>query len=641
MLNSALLISVAMLALATGAQAEDKNSLGAPPPLEVYGRLPAITDVDLSPSGTHVAMVLRKGDDQFVVDYDVATHNIALQPVGKLIVNSLGWIDDTYMYVTSRDALHSGETETVVRGVILDVRDHKSAPLSGKGRTQSPFLFDSPTIIDKNGHRVVYLLLHEDGENHFDLFSIEPATGTPTIVQSDVPVTSIIMKPDGTFFGGVQYKYLQKDWRLKFNVQGDWKIAYNETGRLDLPSVGLLGRDGNSVVVFINSGEREGGYYEVSPDGTFSPSLNPDHASSAAMYNPKTWRLAGFANFDDWVSYDITDPSMKALPGLAAKAFGEYRTRFESFAENPQKTIVYTEGADDAGSYYFIDFTTGDYAQVGLAYPDLSAEWITEKQVVTYKAADGLEIHGYLTLPPGRAAKNLPLIVMPHGGPEARDDLDFSYKAEALASRGYAVLQPNFRGSDGYGLDFVEKGYGEWGRKMQTDLSDGVRYLTAQGIVDPKRVCIWGASYGGYAALAGATFDSSVYRCAVAVSGISDLPAFFDWEAHESGGDETGTSLYWKRQLGDQTLWDDYSPARHVDQIKAPLLLIHGKDDTTVPIKQTQLMIEALKSAGKTYEYVELNGEDHYMSNSQNRLRMLTTVIDFIEKNNPAYTAPN
>ena len=148
---------------------------------------------------------------------------------------------------------------------------------------------------------------------------------------------------------------------------------------------------------------------------------------------------------------------------------------------------------------------------------------VSKVESVKYKAADGLEITGYLTLPNGREAKGLPLIVFPHGGPASRDTLGFDWWAQAMASRGYAVLQVNFRGSDGLGWEFTKAGFGEWGRKMQTDLSDGVRNLTSQGVVDPKRVCIVGGSYGGYAALAGATLQKDVYRCAVSFGGV-DLP---------------------------------------------------------------------------------------------------------------------
>ena len=169
-----------------------------------------------------------------------------------------------------------------------------------------------------------------------------------------------------------------------------------------------------------------------------------------------------------------------------------------------------------------------------------------EVRNLTYLAADGLAISGFLTLPRDLPEKNLPLVVMPHGGPAVQDTQRFDWWAQALADQGYAVLQPNYRGSD-VNFKFIEAGYGEWGRKMQTDLSDGVEYLAKAGIVDPSRVCIVGASYGGYAALAGVTLQSGIYRCAVSVAGLSDLPRMRSWTNETQLG---RVSRYWDRFWG-------------------------------------------------------------------------------------------
>jgi dipeptidyl aminopeptidase/acylaminoacyl peptidase len=201
-------------------------------------------------------------------------------------------------------------------------------------------------------------------------------------------------------------------------------------------------------------------------------------------------------------------------------------------------------------------------------------------------------------------------------------------------------LQPNYRGSD---LDqkFVEAGYGEWGRKMQTDLSDGLSYLAAQGIVDPKRACIVGASYGGYAALAGVTLQSGIYRCAVAVAPVSDPANFMRWVSRkESFGDKTG-QRYWARFLGindpGDTRLDAISPLKQIDRLTVPLMLVHGRDDTTVPYEQSSDVAKALKKAGRTVEFVTLDKEDHYLSRSDTRLKMLQASVEFLQKYNPPY----
>lgn len=253
---------------------------------------------------------------------------------------------------------------------------------------------------------------------------------------------------------------------------------------------------------------------------------------------------------------------------------------------------------------------------------------------MTYRAADGLQIHGYLTLPTGKD-KGLPLVVLPHGGPASRDTIDFDYWAQALASRGYAVLQANFRGSTGYGNDFLEAGFGQWGRKMQTDLSDGVRFLAANGTIDAKRVCIVGGSYGGYAALAGAAIDTGVYRCAASIAGISDLHRMLKSEKQSA----EAAFRYFKQFIGadnaNDPKLDQVSPLQQIGKIEIPVLLIHGKDDTVVPFEQSRIMADALKKAGRPVDFVILDGEDHWLSSGVTRLKMLQAVTAFLEKNNP------
>jgi dipeptidyl aminopeptidase/acylaminoacyl peptidase len=311
-----------------------------------------------------------------------------------------------------------------------------------------------------------------------------------------------------------------------------------------------------------------------------------------------------------------------------------------SWSDDRRKIVVRVE-APKAGPFYArIELDTGSAGVLGPVYGDLKPQDIAEVRAVRYKAADGLEITGYLTLPKGRAAEKLPLIVMPHGGPASRDEPGFDWWAQGLASRGYAVLQPNFRGSDGFGRKFLEAGYGQWGRKMQSDLSDGVRYLSAQGTIDPARVCIVGASYGGYAALAGATLDKGVYRCAVAVAGVADLKQFLVEELKSDNGRETATQRYWSRFMGVENRRDRdltaISPAHNVAGSSVPVMLIHGKDDTVVLYAQSQRMHDALRAAGRPVEFVTLKAEDHWLSRSATRLQTLEATVAFIEKHNPA-----
>ena len=334
----------------------------------------------------------------------------------------------------------------------------------------------------------------------------------------------------------------------------------------------------------------------------------------------------------------LFDPALQSRFDKVRRAFKGELVQFVSASNNFDREIVRTTGPGDSGTYFYVDLTTGAAQAIGWNYPTILQADVGEVRTLTYKAADGQDIEAILTLPPGRDAKNLPLVVMPHGGPETRDYPGFDWWAQALASRGYAVFQPNFRGSDGYGMAFRDAGFGQWGRKMQTDLSDGVAELARQGIADPKRACIVGASYGGYAALAGATMEQGVYRCAVSVGGISSLPELLSWE-DKRYGEESVEMRYDHKFLGvtsdGDPLLQALSPRHFADRADAPILLIYGQDDTVVEPLQSRAMVGALKAAHKPVEDLELPGEDHWLSRPATRTQMIKASVDFVMRNNP------
>ena len=449
-----------------------------------------------------------------------------------------------------------------------------------------------------------------------------------------------IVDSDGQPLAESLYDAITKEWTLKVWRDHQWRTIATKTAAIDTPALLGLGRDGRSIVVR-GLRDKVNELREVSPDeGAVSDPL-PGPQTGSLLHDPATHRLIGIATFDgnvlDYHFYNDADAARWA--GIAA-AFPGQRPELVSTSDDRQKLVLHLDSPTEGPGYALVDLATHSSQWLGAEYPGLSPADISPVEPIQFKAADGLELSGYLTLQNGRAAKDLPLVVFPHGGPAARDEPGFDWWAQAMASRGYAVLQVNYRGSAGLGRAFLEAGFGQWGRKMQTDLSDGVRYLAAQGTIDPKRVCIVGASYGGYAALAGATLDPGVYRCAVDVSGPSEIAKFIAWGAARNGDEGVASQRYWLRYMGVSALNDPrlaaVSPADLADKVTIPILIIHGKDDTVVPFAQSQLMADALARAGKPYQLVVLNHEDHWLSRGDTRLQMLQATMDFLQKNNPA-----
>ena len=278
------------------------------------------------------------------------------------------------------------------------------------------------------------------------------------------------------------------------------------------------------------------------------------------------------------------------------------------------------------------DATTGSLTKLVDVAPWLKEDQLAHMKPIEYQSRDGLTIHGYLTLPLGREAKNLPVVINPHGGPWFRDTWGFNPEVQFLANRGYAVLQMNFRGSTGYGRKFWEASFKQWGQKMQDDITDGVQWLVKQGIADPKRVAIYGGSYGGYATLAGVTFTPDLYAAAVDYVGVANMFTFMKT-----------IPPYWKPFLDqmhamvgdpekDKALLEAASPVMHADKIKTPLFVAQGAHDPRVNKAESDQMVAALKKRGVDVEYMVKENEGHGFHNEENRFDFYEAMEKFLAK---------
>ena len=633
---------LACLALAFAAMAA---SAYAAPPLEVYGRLPAIDMVSLSPSGNRFALVAREGEERKVYVRKPDGQAELVAPIGKTKVRSLTWAGDDHLLVTV-----SATVGVPVAGIPMQewsaiyhmgLPNGPHYPMFGKSKTYIDAVFGwygAARMGDKwYGYvgAIPYDKIRTQGSQgtiQANLYRVDLNTGDADLVDTTgVGRRNWVIGPDGQMNGYSSYDARGTNFSL-YGAGGRERILNRQGGG----EIGLygIGRTPGSLLVAERDDERQV-IREYRPGGPAEGEVLPTETGDMGALIHRETRVAIGVRSADGVR--LFEPALQRRVDAARKAFPNERTVLVEYDRGFDRMVLLTDGPKDSGTYWLVDIARKSAVPIGYVNPEVKAADVGPMRMVSYKAADGLAMEGVLTLPPGREPKGLPLVVLPHGGPLVPgDQAGFDWWAQAFASRGYAVFQPNYRGTVGYGEPFRRAAYGQFGRKMQTDISDGVAALAAQGIVDPKRACIVGASYGGYAALAGVTVQQGLYRCAASVAGPTDMSKFIIWLRSRTGLDQRA-ARFWKTLSGaaeGQDL-DEISPVRLAARADAPILLIHGKDDTVVPLDQSLMMEKALKQAGKTVEMVTMPGEDHWLSREPTRQLMLARTVAFVEKHNP------
>lgn len=349
-------------------------------------------------------------------------------------------------------------------------------------------------------------------------------------------------------------------------------------------------------------------------------------------YSKKRKVLTSISYTTDKRYRKFLDKDTEAWFGKLELALPGYEIGISASNKAEDKVIVRTYSDKSLGAYYFYDISKDELTKIEDVAPWINEEDMAEMKPIQYASRDGLTINGYLTLPKGKEAKNLPLVVNVHGGPWARDDWGYNPEVQFLANRGFAVLQMNFRGSTGYGREFWEASFKQWGQNMQNDVTDGAQWAIDQGIADKDRIAIYGASYGGYATLAGLCYTPDLYACGVDYVGVSNLFTFMQT-----------IPPYWKPFLAmmyemvgdveaDSNLLANYSPALNADKIKAPLFIAQGAKDPRVNVAESDQMVEAMKARGVEVEYLVKDNEGHGFRNEENRFEFYEAMSAFLEK---------
>jgi dipeptidyl aminopeptidase/acylaminoacyl peptidase len=610
-------------------------------PLSAFGKLPFFDGPELSPDGTRVAAKISVDGQQVLAIFDLfKKEKPVVIGLGQNDLLSWDWVNDAWLVArVGATTIAEGDSFFTTRIVGIPANGGKLTLISFRTGGQSASVLwrasDGTPRIRMMMQKSIYL-----GEDFWpEVEEVDLSNGRMrTVVDGRTNVMNWAADATGAVRMGIGYNDNSRTSTLLYRPEGSgsFRVVDRANRRRDESlSVPIL-LAGNTTKAFtIRQSDGRDALYEFDL-ATLEPGKRvfaaPGYDIDSVILNPAGTDVAGVRYTAASGRVQWFDPAMAEIQAMLDKAVGTRAARIVSLSRDQKKMIIWVGDASQPGAYYYFDaIADGSMRRFAYVNEMLGQQPLGPVSTFQYKARDGLSIEAVLTLPKGRDPKNLPLILMPHGGPEARDVAGYDWWVQFLASRGYAVVQPNYRGSTGYGEAFLKAGEGEWGRKMQDDLNDAVTDLAAKGTIDPKRVCIVGASYGGYAAMRGAQRDGEKFRCAISYAGVSDLNGMISYDSRFLYGNTSRDG--WKESAPDLK---EVSPVNHAADFSTPILIVHGKKDLRVPLSQSRRMADRLREAGKPVDYVEQPKGDHYFSREADRLQFLEVMEAFLKKHNPA-----
>jgi dipeptidyl aminopeptidase/acylaminoacyl peptidase len=596
-------------------------------PLRDFFKNPVSRGYDLSPDGTMLSF-LQPWESRMNIFVRPTAGGEAKRVTSEKArdIRDYAWKGNKFLVYAMDD---KGDENFHIKRV--DLKGGEAKDLTPFPKVRSEIIDDLADISETD----LLITLNKRNPEVFDAFRLNVATGEMKLVaenpgkvdrwitdhtgviraatETDGVNASLLTRPDEkTPFK----KVLTTDFRESASPQ------FYTFDNKNLYAVSNIGRDKQAVVTIDpTNGKELEKMYE-----------NPEVDVSALAYSKKR-KVVTFAAFDTWkTERKFFDPQTEAMYKTLAEKLPGYEVEVVANDKAEEKFIVMASNDRSPGSRNLFDAKTGTLTKLVDVAPWLKEDQLAPMKPIQYQSRDGLTIHGYLTLPLGREAKNLPVVINPHGGPWYRDVWGFNPEVQFLANRGYAVLQMNFRGSTGYGRKFWEASFKQWGQTMQNDITDGVNWLIKQGIADPKRVAIYGGSYGGYATLAGVAFTPDLYAAAVDYVGVANLFTFMKT-----------IPPYWKPFLDmfyemvgdpvkDKAMMEAASPVMHADKIKTPLFVAQGAHDPRVNKDESDQMVAALKKRGVDVEYMVKDNEGHGFHNEENRFDFYEAMEKFLGK---------
>ncbi len=573
----------------------------------------------MSPKSSKLSAVMVEDGQEYLYLFDLdPDRDPLLKPVRlmskseHLYFQDYKWVNEDVLLADIRTTVRwYGNLLNVTRFILIPADkalDHKfiSADSDSWGRPKqhSNFIHRLPK---DNDH--ILVAVDEDEKAQYlapEVDRVNVYTGKKQRVQRNIKgIYDWIADNDGNIRVGVAYKGLtgDTDQLIYYRDKGENFKVFQRANYFDnkrYVPVAFHERDNNILLVRSTSEDEKSSddksrlyQFDLNKSKLIGPYINSKHEEVISKFE-------------------------KALPG--------YTVSIVSSNDDDSQFIVYLHSDTKVPAYFYYNERTGLYTRFPSPYPELEGKLFSKMEELSYSARDGLTIPAFLTMPHSSRGKKVPTIVFPHGGPWSHDVWGFDPYVQFFADRGYAVFQPQFRGSTGYGADHEQAGYQQWGLAIQDDITDGVRWLIEQGIADPDKICIVGESFGGYAAAMGLAKTPELYRCGVSVAGVLDMKQFIADRGEYMFSGINKAILNKKKEA------KLVSPYHLADQIRAPLLLIHGDKDTVVPIKHSKKLYKKLKRNKNDVELIKIKGGEHWHTSEQHQLQKLQAIDTFLAK---------
>lgn len=617
-----------------------------PLPVDAFAKLPDIQRIVLSPNGLKLAFMSHVDapdwEGTLVSVFDLQTNttktllsndNIKFTLIGLIWAN-----DDVVLLSALFPAVRAGTPTTETRLLKLDINSGKIDNVINRRAYRRydrvPQFQNRIVDILPNDSDNILLALdsHQSGDRR--VYKVNLKSGKQSIVQkTKANVQDWLTDRQhrirlGLYRNDTTYRILIKDlettkWKTRWEYEAFSENQITPIGFDEDPNLLYVRKyhNGREAIFSVDLSKSEDEMTLVFSDPNYD-------VQGGLIYSQSKKKVLGIS-YAETGGYTFWDEEYVAFQKGLDRSLPDTENYIYGTGSSDRRYLVLATSDVDSGTYYYGDRDKKSLTPIAKRYKNLDPKIMRPKKSLRYEARDGLSIQAFLTLPNDDDIAH-PTLIFPHGGPISYSDGGFDYWTQFFANRGYAVLQMNFRGSDGYGYDFMQAGLQSWGQEMQNDVEDGARWLIEQGIADENQMCIVGASYGGYAALMGAVRNPDMYRCVISFAGIGDVVDLV--KSHRR---------YTNYQIVKKQVGDDFSelrknsPVEFAKNFEAPVLLIHGTKDRNVKVQQSREMHQKLKRAGKDVEYLEIEDANHYLSNSKHRVQTFTAMDEFLSKHLP------